>query len=45
MKIGIYSAPCCEYDRIIEAAALLQGSDLTDDGAGEFLTDGGEFTF
>lgn len=42
--IHTYAAPCCEYDNFIEATALLGGSDLTDDGAGDILTDGGEFT-
>lgn len=40
-----YAAPCCEFDGIIEATALLGGSDLTDDGAGDMLTNGDEFTF
>lgn len=40
-----YATPSCEYDNYLEATALLAGSDLTDDGAGEFLTSGGEFEF
>jgi hypothetical protein len=40
-----YAAPSCEYDKMAMATALLSGSDLTDDGAGDFLTDGGEFEF
>ena len=45
MKTHPYAPPVCEYDKMIEATALLAGSDLTDDGAGDFLTDGGEFEF
>ena len=40
-----YATPSCEYDNYLEATALLAGSDLTDDGAGEFITSGGEFEF
>ncbi len=40
-----YATPSCEYDNYFEATALLAGSDLTDDGAGEFITSGGEFEF
>ncbi len=40
-----YATPRCDYDRFIEATALLTGSDLTDDSAGEFLIDGGQFEF
>ena len=39
-----YATPRCEYDKL-ESLELLSSSDLTDDGAGEFLTDGGEFDF
>ncbi|MBO4670775.1 MAG: hypothetical protein J5640_02905 [Bacteroidales bacterium] len=45
MKTFPYAAPCCEYDIICEATALLGGSDLTDDGAGDVLTGGEEYTF
>lgn len=41
-----YATPRCEYDKYLEAAAcILAGSDLTDDGPGEFLTGGGEYEF
>ena len=40
-----YATPRCEYDNYLEATALLSGSDLTDDGPGEFLTSGGEYEF
>ena len=40
-----YAAPRCEYDKMIEAAALIAASDLTDEGAGDVLQDGGVFEF
>ncbi|MBP5559194.1 MAG: hypothetical protein J6X71_05460 [Bacteroidales bacterium] len=45
MSTKPYATPRCEYDNYLEATALLAGSDLTDDGAGEFITSGGEFEF
>lgn len=35
-----YAAPRCEYDTMTEPATLLAASDLTDEGAGDFLTPG-----
>lgn len=44
MHKSFYAAPRCEYDKY-ESLEVLASSDLTDDGAGEFLTSGGEFEF
>ena len=40
----LYATPRCEYEKY-ESLEVLASSDLTDDGAGEFLTSGGEFEF
>lgn len=45
MTIRKYTAPRCEFDSQWEPAGLLANSDLTDEGAGEFFTDGGEYSF
>ena len=45
VKTYPYATPSCEFDNYLEVTALLAGSDLTDDGAGEFITSGGEFEF
>ncbi len=46
MTLHKYTAPHCETDSQWGLAAeLLTGSDLTDEGAGSFFDDGGEFTF
>lgn len=39
-----YAPPVCEYDTYSAAAGILTGSDLTDDGAGDFLLPGDEYT-
>ena len=40
-----YQAPRCEAEEyIINSGAILAGSDLTDDGAGDFLQPGDEYT-
>jgi hypothetical protein len=39
-----YAPPRCEYDYYSAAAGILSGSELTDDGAGDFLIPGEEFT-
>ena len=39
-----YAPPACEYDIYSAAAGILTGSDLTDDGAGDFLLPGDEYT-
>ncbi len=44
MKTLPYATPRCEYDNY-ESLEVLASSDLTDDGAGDYLTDGGEFEF
>lgn len=44
MKAFPYAPPLCEYDNYFEATALLTGSDLTDEGAGDFLLPGDDFT-
>lgn len=44
MHKAFYAAPRCEYGKY-ESLEVLASSDLTDDGAGEFLTSGGEFEF
>ena len=44
-KTSLYTTPCCESIATLEAAALLVGSDLTDNGAGDLLTGGEEYTF
>lgn len=38
-----YERPLCEAEEYITKQALLAGSDLTDDGAGEFLIPGDEY--
>lgn len=35
-----YQRPLCEAEEYISNQALLTGSDLTDEGAGDFLTPG-----
>ena len=46
MIIHNYTAPHCETDSQWGLVAeLLAGSDLTDNGAGAFFEDGGEFNF
>lgn len=40
-----YAPPVCEYNNFSAAAGILTGSELTDDGAGEFLIPGDEYTF
>ena len=41
-----YIVPLCETESLISAVAgMLTGSELTDDGAGEFLIPGDEFNF
>lgn len=40
-----YAAPSCEYETMTVAWSLLDGSDLTDDGAGDFMTGGDEYEF
>ena len=42
-KTLIYAPPRCEYDICQFAAGLLAGSELTDDGAGDFILPGEEF--
>ena len=44
MSILPYATPRCEYEKY-ESLEVLASSDLTDDGAGEFITSGGEFEF
>ena len=39
-----YCAPQCAIEEDYPSAALLAGSELTDDGAGDFLVPGEEFT-
>ena len=39
-----YQHPQCELNNYLEATALLTGSDLTDEGAGDFLLPGDDFT-
>ena len=38
-----YQRPLCEAEEYITKQALLAGSDLTDDGAGEFLIPGDKY--
>jgi hypothetical protein len=45
MTFSKYTAPRCEFDLRWEPAGLLANSDLTDEGPGEFLIDGGEYDF
>ena len=45
MKLLTYAAPVCEYDTLTVPGPLLTGSDLTDDGAGDFLVSGEEYEF
>lgn len=40
-----YAPPRCEYQSVTGLAPLLTGSELTDDGPGEFLVPGEEFNF
>ena len=40
-----YAPPACEYNNYSAVAGILTGSELTDDGAGEFLIPGDEFNF
>lgn len=40
-----YQRPLCELEEHIITRALLAGSELTDDGAGDPLIPGDEFTF
>ena len=45
MKRTPYTPPLCEYNNYSAVAGMLAGSELTDDGAGEFLIPGDEFNF
>ena len=45
MKLLTYAAPVCEYDTMTVPRPLLTGSDLTDEGAGDFLVSGEEYDF
>ena len=38
-----YAPPKCEYDNYLTAGIILTGSELTDDGAGDFILPGEEF--
>lgn len=40
-----YAPPVCEFNNYLAANYILAGSDLTDDGAGDFLQPGDEYTF
>lgn len=44
MNKRFYTVPLCETE-VYKLQDLLASSDLTDDGAGDYLTDGGEFEF
>ncbi|MBO4455999.1 MAG: hypothetical protein J5759_06100 [Bacteroidales bacterium] len=45
MNRRYYTPPRCEYGSSIVVEALLNGSDLTDGGAGDFIENGDEFVF
>ena len=44
MTFTPYASPRCEIEYYLQAVALLAGSDLTDDGAGDTLFPGEEYT-
>lgn len=45
IKLLNYAPPACEFNNYLAANYILAGSDLTDDGAGDFLQPGDEYTF
>ena len=45
MKTLPYAPPACEYEKYELCALLAQSADLTDDGAGDSLIPGTDYTF
>lgn len=44
-KRTYYECPLCETEEHQVPVSILTGSELTDDGAGDFLVPGEEYTF
>ncbi len=45
MKTLPYAPPACEYEKYELYTLLAQSADLTDDGAGDSLIPGSDYTF